>query len=186
MSEQDHVTGGDRPNGVEAREPDMGEDSGARKPDMGSRDVDIEKLTAELEKWKHFARRNEENWKRAAAEAKSAAEEARQAALAEVAERLTIAEVTARAARHGVALPDSRFINVGALMSDGEPDAEAIDAFLGTLPKAAQKFDPLVLDTGSREANTPPQLTRADLANMSYEEIDQARREGRLNDLLGI
>lgn len=41
-------------------------------------------------------------------------------------------------------------------------------------------------DGGPRGKSRPSQLTRADLARMSPDQINKARDEGRLNDLLGI
>ena len=40
-------------------------------------------------------------------------------------------------------------------------------------------------DAGTRNASAPGQLTQADLANMTTEQINKARREGRLKNVLG-
>jgi len=41
-------------------------------------------------------------------------------------------------------------------------------------------------DAGTRKEARPAQLTRADLARMKPHDIEKARKEGRLNDVLGI
>ncbi|GAA3473892.1 hypothetical protein [Nonomuraea roseola] len=177
----------------------------ANKPDTGAETVDVAALTAERDKWLHFARQHEDKWKALSAELdavkqsqmsdtdraiEAAKAEARKATLSEVGGKLTVAELTARAAKAGVTLPDPKFINLAALMGgDGEPDGDAIDGFIGTLPKpsTAPAFAQEVLNNaGNREANKPRQLTRADLQTMSYDEIEKARKAGQLNDLLGI
>jgi len=40
-------------------------------------------------------------------------------------------------------------------------------------------------DAGARNASAPGQLTQADLANMTPEQVNQARRDGRLKNMLG-
>ncbi|MEQ4716081.1 hypothetical protein [Nonomuraea sp. B19D2] len=174
--------------------------------DTGTGDnVDVAALIADRDKWKHFAREHENKWQTLSgelaqlkqsqmSEAEKAIEaakaEARSATLAEVGGTLATAELEKRAAKAGVTLPDPSYINLAAFMgADGNPNGEAIDAFIGTLPKpsTAPEFDQSVLNNaGNREANKPQQLTRADLQRMTPEEIEEARLAGKLNDLLGI
>lgn len=201
MSEPNANPGNDQP--TNDTNTGVGADGG--KPDTGAAtdNVDVSELIAERDKWKHFAQKHENSWKSASkeleklkqsqmTEAEKAIEaakaEARQATLAELGAKLTASELAAEAAKAGVTLPDPTFINMAALMNDGEPNAEAIKRFVSALPKAnAPAFDPDVLKTsGNHEANKPRQLTRADLQRMTNEEIDAARRAGQLNDLLGI
>lgn len=195
------------PNANPGNEPvnDAGVTNDGGKPDTGAENdnIDVAKLIEERDKWKHFAREHENNWKSVSRELEklrqasmteaeraieAAKAEARQATLAEVGAKLTASELAAEAARAGVTLPDPAFINMAALMNDGEPNQEAIKKFVSALPKANKSdFDPDVLkNAGNREGNKPRQLTRADLDRMSWEEIDAARRAGQLNDLLGI
>lgn len=75
---------------------------------------------------------------------------------------------------------------------DGNVDEDAIASALTDLVKskpylAAQgnRFQGGA-DGGTRKESRPAQLSRANLAEMSPEAIETARKEGRLNDLLGI
>ncbi|GAA2294037.1 hypothetical protein GCM10010149_47470 [Nonomuraea roseoviolacea subsp. roseoviolacea] len=172
--------------------------------DKGTEGVDVAALLAERDKWKTMARKHEAGFKditkkydqlsqaqmsetEKAIEAAKA--EARKQALSEVGTRLTSAELTARAAKAGVTLPDVAYINLAALSGDdGEPNGDAIESFLKTLPKSGKSFDQDVFNktSGNREASKPRQLTRADLQGMTPEAIQAARLAGQLNDLLGI
>lgn len=76
-------------------------------------------------------------------------------------------------------------------LDDGKIDVEAIqDALKELLEKkpylAAQSGKRFQggADGGARKDSRPAQLTRADLAQMSPQEIEKARKEGRLVDLL--
>jgi hypothetical protein len=171
-------------------------------PDTGT--VDVAALTEDRDKWKHFARVHEDKWTALSAEnealkasqmsdaekaIEAARAEGRALAAAEFGTQLTAAELSARAAKAGVSLPDTSFINLAAFTGDGgKPNGDAIDAFIGTLPAAGKPpFSPDVLNNaGNRQANKPAQLTRSDLQRMSPEEVDAARKAGQLNDLLGI
>lgn len=100
------------------------------------------------------------------------------AARAELAE-LTIAKTRAEvAASKGV--PAS--LLSGSTQEELEAAADALIAFKGQ-PSSA----PVVPSEGTYSAaRGGSQLTEADLAHLSAEEINQARRDGRLNKLLGI
>lgn len=75
---------------------------------------------------------------------------------------------------------------------DGNVDeadiAEAIDDLVKKKPYLAaqgKRFQGQG-DGGTRNENRPSQLTNADLAAMSADEVVKARKDGRLNDLMGI
>lgn len=76
---------------------------------------------------------------------------------------------------------------------DGEVDSAAIEAAVADLVKkkpylAAQggKRFQGGADGGTRNEARPAQLTRDDLSKMSPKQIEEARKKGQLNDLLGI
>ncbi|WP_440066454.1 hypothetical protein [Streptosporangium sp. OZ121] len=168
-------------------------------PDTGGKDWE-----ADAKMWKALARKHENGFKtvskdletlrasqmteaeKAIAEAKLAG---RSEALAEVGPRLAKSALATAAAKAGVSLPDERFINYSPLMANGEPDADAITAFVKSLPKSnAPEFTQDVFNGGgaSGAGSKVKQLTRADLANMTHEQINAARDSGQLNTLLGI
>jgi hypothetical protein len=76
---------------------------------------------------------------------------------------------------------------------DGDVDAAAIAAAVDDLIKNKPSFAAQskrfqgAADAGARnDAAKPTQLSQADLASMSPDAVNKARREGRLDDLLGI
>lgn len=178
------------------------------KPDTGAAESETKDWAAEAEKWKALARKHEQAAKsnstaaaeleklrtaslseqeKAVAEAES---RGRQAAVAEVAQKLAAAEI--RAALTGV-VPDPAAIvedlNLGRYVQDGEVNTEAVEAlkakFAALAPAPAQNAD-LKQGVRGNGQNGPAQLTRADLAAMTPEQIVKAKAEGRLNDLLGV
>ncbi|MFD8527797.1 hypothetical protein ACFV0L_10355 [Streptosporangium canum] len=166
---------------------------------------DAEELQKEVEKWRSLARKHETNWKAASKElgeyrtanlsdAEKAIEDAkaegRRAALTETGSRVAKAELKAYAATSGVALPASvtDFLDTTRFVAeDGSPDMEAIAAFVDpfkSTPKKAPKFTQNI-GAGPQGGGTgPTQLTREDLARMTPPEVNEARREGRLNQLM--
>lgn len=73
---------------------------------------------------------------------------------------------------------------------DGDIDedeiADAIDDLISKKPYlAAQSRKKGSMDGGVRNESRPRQLTRADLGRMSPEEIEKARKQGRLKTLMG-
>ncbi|MFJ4987903.1 hypothetical protein ACIP9H_29380 [Streptomyces sp. NPDC088732] len=76
---------------------------------------------------------------------------------------------------------------------DGEIDPEEIEEAITDLLKdkpylaaaTAKRFQGTGDGGAARKASRPKQLTRADLKSMSPEEIDKARTDGRLDDLMG-
>lgn len=150
-------------------------------------------LTAEIDKWKNLARKHEERAKENADKAKrlDALEEQSKSELEKAAER---------AARAEAQLEELRIANLrmevagekgvpAALLSGATKEelveaAEKLLAFKGTTPKA-----PAAAAQGAigSPVNAPAQITsREVLKTMSPAEIAQAKREGRLNQLLGV
>ena len=179
------------------------------KPDTGAAESESKDWAAEAEKWKALARKHEQAAKsnstaaaeleklrtaslseqeKAVAEAES---RGRQAAVAEVAEKLAAAEI--RAALTGV-VPDPAAIvedlNLGRYVQDGEVNTEAVEAlkakFAALAPAPTQPNADLKQGVRGNGRNGPAQLTRADLAAMTPDQIVKAKAEGRLNDLLGV
>jgi hypothetical protein len=76
---------------------------------------------------------------------------------------------------------------------DGEIDTEEIEEAITDLLKdkpylaaaTAKRFQGTGDGGAARKASRPKQLTRADLKSMTPEAIDQARIDGRLDDLMG-
>src|SRR5699024_225102 len=116
-------------------------------------------------------------------------------ALAKANERILKAEVRAAAASKLADPADAlRFIDLSEFEvgTEGDVDSEAIsDAIAGLLKSkpylAAQGGSgPVFESPGSHRGDTKSQVTQADLARMTPDQINAARAEGRLNDLLGI
>jgi len=192
----DGLTMSDSANTMNDATPLAGADSG-----QSAAQPSIEELQAELEKWKHLSRENENRWKVASKERdelrqaamtdaekaiEQAKQEARNSALAEVGSRLVESELRAAAASVGVQLPPVEFINTSSLVGDdGLPQAERIKAFVESLPKpAAGPEYSQDLGLGRQGSSVAGQLTRADLATMTPQEIQKARAEGRLDALM--
>jgi hypothetical protein len=117
-------------------------------------------------------------------------------ALAAANERILKAEVRAAAAGKLSDPQDAlRFLDMSEFEvgSDGEVDssqvAKAIDDLIASKPYLAvqdgKRFQGDA-DAGTRNEGKPAQLTQADLGRMTPEQIVAARREGRLNDLMGV
>lgn len=122
--------------------------------------------------------------------------DAEQAVLGKANERVVRSEVKAAAAgkvkRLDLLL---KVVDLSAIAVDeaGDPDPsaveDAISAFLAEYPELAadaQKFSGSADQGAKGRAAKLAQLTQQDLDRMSPSEINAARREGRLNDLLGI
>jgi hypothetical protein len=166
---------------------------------------ETEKLQAEVDKWKSLSRKNEQQAKANIAAAKEL-EEIKKSQLSDT-ERL-IAETkeqTAIAVRREFAgkLVDSelksqlngRLLDAGALLSfdksafideDGNLNTEAIQSWVEAHSKTLETPAP-DLAQGAR-GNNPSKAqirSRDELQNMSPVEILQARKEGRLDSLMG-
>ena len=149
-----------------------------------------EKRARELE-----AKANAKDLEPAEQALEEARREAREQAVTAANQRLLKAEVKA-AAKGRLSDPADafRFIDLEQfeVSDDGDIDAseieQALDALLEEKPYLAaggQKRFTQGADQGSKKPAGPAQLTRDDLSNMTPEQINQARREGRLNTLLG-
>lgn len=134
--------------------------------------------------------------KQAEFEAEKKARELEAAALSKANERILKAEVRAAAAAKLADPQDAlRFLDLSAFEVgvDGEVDgkavASAIDDLITTKPYLAaqgKRFEGGA-DGGARnDAARAAQLTKSDLVGMTPDEINAARKEGRLNDLMGI
>lgn len=166
---------------------------------------EAEKLKAEVDKWKSLSRKNEQQAKANLAAAKEL-EEIKKSQLSDT-ERL-IAETkeqTAISVRREFAgkLVDAelksqlngRLLDAGALLSfdkssfiddDGNPNTEAIQSWVEAHSKTTDIPAP-DLGQGTR-GNNPSKAqirSRDELQNMSPAEILQARKEGRLDSLMG-
>ena len=132
--------------------------------------------------------------KQAEFEAQQKAREAEAAALAKANERILKAEIRAAAAGKLADPQDAlRFLDLSEFEvgSDGEVDGDAIAAaitdLITTKPYLAaqgKRFQGNA-DGGARKDDTPAQVTRDELSRMTPEQIGQAKKEGRLKDLLG-
>lgn len=123
-------------------------------------------------------------------------EEARAEVRAEALKERILDKIEAKASKD-FADPDDaaallmRDHDVDDFLDDGKIDVEAIEDALKELLTAkpylaaqgGSRFKGGA-DGGARNGSGPKQLSRADLAGMSHREIEQARRDGKLNDLL--
>jgi len=176
--------------------------------DKGGDDDPLAKANAEAEKWKALARKHESQAKANATKAKEfdqlkasqmsetekAVEEAKQAgraeAMAETGKVLAAAEI--RVALTGVVSDPAEIVedlDLSKYLTDtGEVDTEKVE-------KLRRKYEAMAkpvkgsgpdLKQGNRGGDAPAQLTRADMAAMTPEQIVKARQDGRLNEVLGI
>src|SRR5699024_124188 len=119
----------------------------------------------------------------------------RDEALAAANERILKAEVRATGASKLADPADAlRFIDLSEFEvgEDGSVDSEAISGAIDSLLKnkpylAAQGGTGTVFDSpGAHRDSVKGQVTESELKTMSPDQINAARAEGRLNDLLGI
>lgn len=155
----------------------------------------------EAAKWKANSRKNESNYKKLQKEQMTDADKAladaeakgEEKARTEYAKLLVAAELKAALAdvvsQDDISdiLSDVREENY--LTDDGTIDTDKVSAFRKRYQKLMPKGknDPGVTH-GPRGKKTtgPEQLTRADLAGMSTDEVVKAKEAGKLNDILGI
>jgi len=123
-------------------------------------------------------------------------DQAKAEARAEVLRDRALDKVEARAAKlfadpeDAVALLTRR---ADEFVDDGKVDVDAIDEALADLiskkphlaATAGKRFAGSA-DGGARKGSKPDQLTRQDLKRMSPQQITQAQKDGRLNELMGI
>lgn len=167
--------------------------------DAGKKALDAMKAERNAAKAEAKAAADELASLKAAAEGRDAEHKAQQAAqqvkdeaLAVANQRILKAEVRAAAAgklndpQDALRFLDLSEVEVG---SDGEVDgaavAKLIDDLITNKPYLAAQGTRFQggADGGARKESGPSQLTRADLARMSPDEIDKAMREGRTADL---
>lgn len=160
-------------------------------PEVETTETAATDLNAEVEKWKALARKNEARAKENADKARRLDEvekanmselEKAQARLAELEQESSANALKAlRATIAAEAGVPATLLN-GADEDSLRESAQALIAFKGTSPKAPTP-------DGQGKVGTPigsvAQLTDADLSRMTPEQINQARREGRLDNLLG-
>jgi hypothetical protein len=153
-------------------------------------------VSAELEKWKALARKNEQRAKENAnaAQRLSEIEEANKSEFEKLAERAAAAEARAdqielSAARNEIALqkgltPSQAKRLVGTTREELAADADDLLADLkASAPSVAPSSD--AQGKQGEPVGQAKQITsRADLEGMTPEEINAARREGRLKALL--
>jgi len=166
-------------------------------------------LDAMKAKWREAEKKAAETEARIAAmqakidgkEAEHAAEQERRnvesAALAKANERILKAEIRAAAAGKLADPADAlKFLDLAQFEvgPDGEVDAEAVASAIADVVKAkpylaAQGGTPATVfesPAAHRDGAPKAQLTRADVEQMTPEQVNAARAEGRLNNLLGI
>lgn len=148
---------------------------------------------AEARKWKELSRKNEARMKENAEKARlydEAQEQGKselQKALDKAAQaeaRVKALEVQAARAQVAAAKGVDMDLLSGSTMEELEASADRLLAWRGAqIPKGAPSSD-----AGHRgeEIRSSKQLTREDLKTMSAEQINQARRAGQLNDVMGI
>jgi hypothetical protein len=180
-------------------EPSTGND--IENNDTHTEEVDVEALIKERDKWRAMSRKHEENWKTATQERDElrkaglseaeraladAVEKARSEAYSEVGSRLAAAELRAAAAAEGIEIPETvaQFLDVSRFIGpDGSPDTGAITSFIDSMKPQGPKFAQNV-GVGPQGGSGVSRLTREDLSRMSPQQINEARKEGRLNHLL--
>jgi len=124
-----------------------------------------------------------------------AAEKEREKVVSEAREIRVRAAILTEAAK-----PDRKVVDPDLVASLLSPDLEFDDD--GTPTNVAKAMDTLLeqrpylvvqeagtrgsADQGARQAGGPRQVTETELKTMKPEQIDAARKEGRLNDLLGV
>lgn len=152
------------------------------------------KWRAERDRAKQLEQRLAE--KDGADEAETIRRQAEQEAVTKANQRIIRSEVKA-AAKGVLADPADayKFIDLGQFEvdEDGNLDedevADAIQELIKSKPylaaAPAKRFQGTGDGGAARKASRPKQLTRADLKNMSAEDIDRASADGRLDDLMG-
>jgi membrane protein involved in colicin uptake len=117
-------------------------------------------------------------------------------ARAEVLKERALDKVEAKAARLFADPEDARALlatRVDDFVDDGQVDVDAINEALTDLlskkphlaAATAKRFQGGA-DGGARKGSQVSQLTEQDLTRMTPQQIDKARLDGRLNDLLGV
>ncbi|GGP72143.1 hypothetical protein [Streptomyces melanogenes] len=161
---------------------------------------DAAALTAEVDKWRSMSRKNEKAFKDASRELEqfrqaavtdqeraieTARAEARTAALSEFGSQLVTAELRAQAASAGTTLPAAEFLNLSRFLGeDGQPDGEAIAAFITTLSTSKEPEYRQNIGLGRQGTSQAGQVTRSRLSHMSRAQINEARSKGLLDAVM--
>lgn len=168
----------------------------------GSQDQQVQEAEtvdweAEARKWKDLSRKNEANAKANADKAKrfDELEEQSKTELQKAIERAERAEKRAAdaeiasirstiAAEKGIAVG----LLTGSTREEIEASADALLEWRGTQEQQVTAASSSSKDAGPRgdSVDGPKQLSRDDLKRMTPEQINQARREGRLDSLMGV
>lgn len=194
---------GDPPEG-DPDPPEDGDGPGGESDGEGADRLGDEGKKA-LDRWKARAKRAEQELAKAGGPSKSqskatddeqsAIEKAEQAVMAKANARIIRSEIRA-AASGKLADPKDALTFIGLeqfkVDEDGEVDsdevAEAIDDLLKQKPylgaATAKRFQGTGDGGAARKAGKPKQLTQQDLKSMTPEQIDKAREDGRLADLM--
>lgn len=146
-----------------------------------------EQVQNEIEKWKHFSRKNEDELNQLKqanmTDAEKAIEAAKQAGRAESGDEITKLRLENAAIKAGV--PDHllKVLDVSKLVVDGEIQTDLLSSLAE--PKAPQFTKTASdLNLGAQSSSSAGQWTREQLARATPNEINKAREEGKLNDLM--
>jgi hypothetical protein len=182
--------------------PPAEENSSAQNQQAGTSD-EPKDWKAEAEKWKHWARTHEANWKKASedlntlnkanmTDAERALDEAREQGRQEVrtsnlTERAQLKLETA-AARAGVDLtPVSALLDTSKFIANGDVNEAAINEFVTGYASGQPKAPKFAQNLGigpQSSSRSPGQLTRDEFARLSPRERVQARKDGRADALM--
>lgn len=174
-------TGGDAPDA---------QDAPAASAEATAPQVDWE---AEARKWKELSRKNESRMKENAEKARlyDEAQEQGKSELQKALDKAAQAEARVKAlevqaVRAQVAAAKGVDVDLlsGSTLEELEASADRLLAWRGAqIPKGAP-----ATDAGHKgdEIRSSKQLTREDLKTMSAEQINQARRAGQLNEVMGL
>lgn len=158
-------------------------------------------VAAELKKWKDLARKHEDRAKENFDKAKKydALEESQKSEIQKATDKATAAEERAAqaeaeaarlraAVKHGLSDEDLDLLGTHGTAEEIEARAELLAARLKTVAPAKPSAPPATGqgNVGGGVNDGKGQLTRDQLKGMTPEQINDARKEGRLNDLLGI
>jgi len=158
----------------------------------------IAELENDVQKYKTLARKEEqkkkENWERIQELERAqmseteraileAEERGRQAAMAEYEAKLREQKLATAAAKAGVPEEVIGLLDPSKVFDDeGEPNLDLLTSLAGKKRKFEKSASDLGI--GSQTTKNAGQLTRADLQRMTWAEIQQARKEGKLDALM--
>lgn len=150
-----------------------------------------EQVQNEIEKWKHFSRKNEDELNQLKqanmTDAEKAIEAAKAAGRAESGDEITKLRLENAAIKAGVPEHLLKVLDVSKLVVDGEIQTDLLSSLAE--PKAPQFTKTASdLNLGAQSSSSAGQWTREQLARANaagdYAAINKAREEGKLNDLM--